>query len=219
MIRMLPASMACVLMLAGCAAASRPAAPQHYALIGPTPAATSAPAIGRVASRPTLRIARIVAPAWLEGTGLYYRLDYRNRNRLAAYSASDWVAPPMQMLEQLIQNTLFASGEWAAVVGPSDPARAGYSMHIRINDFSQAFASPDRSDAVIDATVTLVDDADNNTLAQRRFHFRVPAPSANAAGGVAALDEAGRQLAASLQRWAMASIARSPASAATPITR
>lgn len=187
----------CLLALGGCGAASRQnIVPRHYTLGNPT----------AVAARPSphpggavLRVARVEMPAWLQGTGLYYRLAYRNGNTIAAYADSDWAAPPADMLEQCLRNAL-ADGSWRAVVGPGDAAQADFTLHIRMDDFSQEFTAPGESFGVLDAAATLVG-ANDVVVAQRHFHYRVAAPTADAAGGARALDAASRIFARQLREW------------------
>lgn len=194
------AACACVLLLASCAQASKQVFPKHYTLgESAAPAAQHAPATSEVGS--ILEVTRIDVPPWLQGTDLYYRLDYKHDDQIAAYGLSDWVAPPARMLEQMIQNTLAADGAWRLVLGPASPAKADLSLHIRLDDFSQMFTSPQQSYGVLDATATLVDTQDGNAVAQRHFHVREQAPSADAAGGVKALNRASRQFADELQQW------------------
>jgi ABC-type uncharacterized transport system auxiliary subunit len=147
----------CVVALAGCSMGSKPVFPHHYTLSEPAQARSSAPAPAAATSADTLQIARIAVAPWLEGTGLYYRLDYRHDDRIASYSRSDWVAPPARMLEQMLRNALSQGSAWHAIIGPGSTASAAFTLHVRLNDFSQAFASPSQSQGVLDAVVTLVD--------------------------------------------------------------
>jgi cholesterol transport system auxiliary component len=187
----------CLMTLGGCGAASRQnVVPRHYTLGGASPAASQPSSNPRGA---ILRIARIDMPAWLQGTGLHYRLAYRNDDVIAAYANSDWAAPPAGMLEQRLRNAL-AAGGWRAVVGPASTAQADFTLQVRVDDFSQLFTSPGESFGVLDATVTLVA-ANDAVVAQRRFRFRVAAPSPDAAGGVKALGAASRDFARQLRDW------------------
>ncbi|HKT40870.1 MAG TPA: ABC-type transport auxiliary lipoprotein family protein [Rhodanobacteraceae bacterium] len=187
----------CLMTLGGCGAASRQnVVPRHYTLGGASPAASQPSSNPRGA---ILRIAHIDMPAWLQGTGLHYRLAYRNDDVIAAYANSDWAAPPAGMLEQRLRNAL-AAGGWRAVVGPASTAQADFTLQVRVDDFSQLFTSPGESFGVLDATVTLVATSDA-VVAQRRFRFRVAAPSPDAAGGVKALGAASRDFARQLRDW------------------
>lgn len=187
----------CLMTLGGCGAASRQnVVPRHYTLGGASPAASQPSSNPRGA---ILRIARIDMPAWLQGTRLHYRLAYRNDDVIAAYANSDWAAPPAGMLEQRLRNAL-AAGGWRAVVGPASTAQADFTLQVRVDDFSQLFTSPGESFGVLDATVTLVA-VNDAVVAQRRFRFRVAAPSPDAAGGVKALGAASRDFARQLRDW------------------
>lgn len=187
----------CLLALGGCGAASRQnVVPRHYTLGQLAPAATQTPSHSNGA---TLRIARIEMPAWLQDTGLYYRLAYRHDNVVAAYANSDWAAPPADMLEQRLRSAL-AGSDWRAVVGPGSNAQADFTLYLRLDDFSQVFTAPAQSFGVLDATATVVA-ASDDVVAQRHFHVRVAAPSADAAGGVKALDAASRDFARQVRDW------------------
>lgn len=188
---------ACLFVLGGCAAASKQAQfPRHYVLGESSAAATQTPPQTSVA---TLRVARVDVPEWLQGDGMHYRLAYRNDDAIATYANSDWAAPPADMLAQCLRNAL-AGSVWRAVVGPGSTAQADFTLHVGLDDFSQVFTTPAQSFGVLDATATLVA-ADGTVVAQRHFHFRVAAPGADAAGGVAALDAASRDFSAQLRDW------------------
>lgn len=191
---------ACLLILGGCTAAARHNPyPQRYTLGADVPQAASV--VARPAHAATLQVARVGMPAWSQGEGLYYRLDYGNRRRIAAYAGSAWAAPPADMLEQLIRNALAAGGGWRAVVGAGSGAQARFTLRVDVADFSQVFTTPQTSFGVLDATATLVDAQSAKVLAQRAFHLRIAAASPDAAGGVAALDAASRDFARQLQTW------------------
>lgn len=186
----------CVLA-SGCALTARPAAPQQYTLAAAVPAAAQAPRVDAA----TLQVARIGVPGWLAGTDMYYRLRYRGAAGLAAYTQSNWAAPPGGLLQRVVQRALAQTGDWRVVVGPGTPAHAAFSLYIRLDDFSQVFTASDRSAGVLDATATLIANADGAALAQRHFHVAVPAATPNAAGGVAALSAASRSFTAQLAAW------------------
>ncbi|MGH8183388.1 MAG: ABC-type transport auxiliary lipoprotein family protein [Rhodanobacteraceae bacterium] len=196
---MRPVLCAGLLLLAGCTHVSRPVFPRHYALVAP--ATPVPPPEHAMTGRAILQIARIDVPPWLRGNAMYYRLDYRHEDRVAAYARSDWLAPPARMLEPLIRDALARGGAWRAVLGPGTPANADVTLHVRLDDFSQVFASPQQSEGVLDATATLLDTRDDDAIAQRHFHVAVAASGADAVGGVAALNRASREFIVQLQGW------------------
>lgn len=203
-------------LLGGCAAVSRQAPfPRHYTLAGATRPTPLARQPGPAAQR-SLQVARIVAAPWLQDTGIHYRLEYRHDHSIASYANSDWVASPATLLEEAVQNALAANGAWRVVVGPGSPARTDFSLQIRLDDFAQAFTSPGQSRGVLDATATLIDNRDERAIAQRHFHVETEAPSADAAGGVQALGEAGRRFTMQLAGWLHAVQAAAPSGPATP---
>lgn len=188
-----------LLLLGGCMNTGKANYVRHYTLGNAAPAATTGQ--HAASGKKILAITQIVVPSWLTGTAMYYRLDYRNNHQVAAYAHSDWIAPPATLLESIIQNTLATSGNWRAVLGPGNPASADASLHVALDDFSQAFSQPHASSAVIDATATLVDNHGDSVIGQHHWHVEVAAPTANAQGGAKALGEASRKLAADLQGW------------------
>lgn len=193
------AALCACLLLSACVGSSRSQFPEHYAL------ATAAPVIRHgSAQRPAraiLQITRLAVPPWLQGTSMFYRLGYRHDARLSAYGQSNWVAPPAQLLEPVLQQAIAAAGGWRAVLGPDNPARADLQLHIRLEDFSQHFSAPSMSTGVIEASATLIDNRDESVIGQKHFYVQVAAAGADAAGGVAALGQASSQLAKQLQRW------------------
>lgn len=193
-----------MLALGGCATASTQMFPRHYILAGSPPKASRSQVGSEIGK--TLEVARIVVPQWLAGTNMYYRLTYRDNGRVSAYARSDWIAPPAAMLAQMIRNTLTGAASWHAVVGPDSSAEADFSLHIRIENFSQVFTSRNQSDGQLDATATLVDHRHDRVLAQRRFQLTASAPSADAAGGAKALQQASRQFVTQLQHWLAAAM-------------
>lgn len=189
-----------LLILGGCVPATRATFTQHFDL-GVSSAAVAGESHATIRHAKVLQVSSITVPEWLAGTAMYYRLGYQDDRRIAAYGHSDWIAPPASLLEPIVQRTIAAGGGWQAVVGPRDPAAAAASLRLRLDDFSQAFARPDDSTGVIDATATLIDGHDGSVIAQRHFHVAVAAPTPDAQGGVEALAKASRQFALQVQGW------------------
>lgn len=209
MIRIALAMLAGLTLLAGCShTPSRAVFPRHYTL---AMTATNGRSTHGLA---TLQVGRISVPPWLDGSALYYRLDYRQNDQIAAYGQSDWIAPPAHLLGDVVVNALTASGAWRIVSGPASAARSDFSLDIRLNDFSQVFTSPTTSKGVLDATATLLDNRTDQAVAQRHFHIEAPSPSPDAAGGAHALNDASRQFVAQLRQWLAA--ARQPLPSPTP---
>ncbi len=188
----------CVLALSGCMQSTKARFVQHYTLNAPAPREPQQPAL---AGNRILQLARIEVPEWLDGTAMYYRLDYRADGKLAAYADSDWIAPPAALLEPLLEREIVAGGDWVAVIGPGSLASADVSLQIWLDDFAQVFSQPQQSSGVLDATATLISNRDEHVIAQRHFHVEIHASTSNAQGGVKALNQASAQFSAELQRW------------------
>lgn len=191
---------ACAALLTGCVHTTKADFLQHYTLSTPAPSPAGS-GQARRAGRGILQITNITVPEWLDGTAMYYRLDYEADGRLAAYANSDWVAPPAALLEPLLQQTILSGAGWRAVIGPRNPASADVTLQIRLDDFSQSFARPDASTGVLDATATLISSRAGQVIGQRHFHVEVAAPTPNAQGGAKALGDASAKFAGELQRW------------------
>ena len=200
MTRICLALCACVLLLGGCMHTTKAEFTRHYAL-GSTAQAIPENREPTHPGEKILQIARIAVPEWLEGTAMFYRLDYQHNGRLSAYGRSDWIAPPATLLEPVVQSTIAAGRSWRAVIGPGNPANADFSLHVRLDDFSQTFSQPSESTGVIDATATLIDNRDDSVVAQKHFHVEVPTAAPDAQGGTKALEQASKRFAMRLQRW------------------
>ncbi|MSQ53097.1 MAG: hypothetical protein EXR28_14555 [Betaproteobacteria bacterium] len=158
---------------------------------GPAAPARAEPRIGV-----NLALADITAPSWMDNANLYYRLAYVDPARPLAYANSRWVMPPAALLTQRLRASLRQASK-AAVVAPMDGVRTEYLLRIEIEEFSQIYDSADRSRGALRLQARLV--RGSELAAQQSFTVEMPAPSANAEGGVRALsaasDEAGRRLA------------------------
>lgn len=145
----------------------------------------------------TLMVSAVVAPAWLDSTGIVYRLAYLDAARPQIYAQSRWVDSPAALLTQRVRSRFAAAGP---VVGNGDGARADYALRIEIEDFSQSFTAADRSQAAIRMRVTLVNLSNRALLAQRTFSMEQPA-APDAEGAARALAQATDAVIESLLEW------------------
>ena len=154
-----------------------------------------APIAGKSRLVLNLNVAEVIAPGWMNNANLHYRLAYINAARPLPYANSRWVMPPAALFTQRLRSTLQqASG--AAVVSPADGVNAEYALHVDLEEFSQVFDSVEKSRGVMRLRARLA--KGRSVAAQQTFSIEVPAPGANAEGGVRALslasDEACRML-------------------------
>lgn len=132
------------------------------------------------------------APLWMDSLGIHYRLAYADASRLREYARSRWAGPPAQLIEQRLMQRLD--------LVPSGLLRGKCVWRVELTEFSQVFASPADSEALLLGHVYWLD-ARRQTLADRRVQIRQPATSADARGGVAALQAGVDRLAGELLAW------------------
>ena len=142
-----------------------------------------------------LIVADVAAPAWMDGTGIYYRLAYQDAARPQAYALSHWVMSPAALLGQRLRAGI-ARASAGGVFTPADGVRTGYTLRLELEEFSQVFDSAERSRAVLRLRASLT--KNHEIVAQRSFDVERAAATPNAEGGVRALvaasDEAGDKL-------------------------
>ncbi len=171
---------ALALLLVALAACSTTAPAPAVFDFGPPPA-TAAPATN-------VQLLEVTAPPWLSGSGLAYRLDYRDPFRREVYRDSRWVAPPPVLLaERLRQRAASAPG-----------AAAPVQLRLELEECSQIFSSPTQSRVLLRVRAW----AGPASLPPKVFELSRPAPSADAEGGVIALSQAGDALIDQVLAWA-----------------
>lgn len=189
------ALLASLTLLAACTInAPARVAPALYG-IGETPAAA-----GRERPRiaGTLMIPSVAAPAWLDTTGIVYRLGYEQANRLRAYNESRWVATPATLLTEALRSRF--AGPVERVVSGVDGANADDVLRVELEDYTQTFSAPGRSHVNVRARATLVDRGTREIVAQRTFSVeREAAP--NAEGAASALAASSTDLIENLLDW------------------
>jgi cholesterol transport system auxiliary component len=139
-----------------------------------------------------LVVAAVTAPAWMDNSGIYYRLSYQDATRPQAYAQSRWVMAPAALLSQRLRASM-ARASTAGVFAPTDGARADYTLRLELEEFSQVFDAADKSRAMVRLRAILI--RNRGLVAQQSFAVERAAATPNAEGGVRALiaasDEAG----------------------------
>jgi len=199
-------ALALVLALAGCSALpDKPGRTTLYdfgpgVLTTPSPSASGAPRL------PPIALADIEANARIDGTQLLYRLGYADANELRPYGQSRWSLAPAQLLRQRLREALAAR---RTVLDPQESATIARSeirpqtLRVSLEEFTQYFESPASSAGLVRlrATLTQGTPSSDRVLGQRTFTVRLPAPSADAPGGVKALSAASDAVVAQLVAW------------------
>jgi cholesterol transport system auxiliary component len=128
---------------------------------------------------------------------LYVDADYR-RN---PYAYSRWVDTPVHMLQLVLQDGLERSGLFEAVLPSASLLGADLRLETTLYDFSHQVLTDKKSEAVIRLGFHLLDIRKSRLLASRQFEVRMPAPSLDAEGGVAAINAAVASLLPRLIDW------------------
>jgi len=148
----------------------------------------------------SLLIAEVKSPVWLNSKAIQYRLAYRDPTRSYTYANSRWAAAPATLLTHRVRNRI-ADVTNDKVVSTSDGARADFTLHLELEEFSQVFDTVDTSHVVIRLRASLVHRSSRSLKAQRNFSMEQAAPTANAAGAVQALTESSDKLTENLITW------------------
>jgi len=145
-----------------------------------------------------LVVAAVSAPAWMDNSGIYYRLAYQDAARPQPYAQSRWVMPPAALLGQRLRAGI-ARASKAAVFTPADGVRVDYTLRLELDEFSQVFDTADKSRGVLRLRASLI--RNRGIVAQQTFALEQAAPTPNAEGGVRALIAASDAAGNSLIDW------------------
>ncbi len=183
--------------LAGCAMPlpDKPVRPQPYDLGPPLPVAASAAPTGA-----PLALGSVESSAAIDGSNIVYRLLYSDGGQQPRpYALARWTMSPPQLVSQRLREAFSAT---RPVVEPSSGLGA-IELRVEMDDFAQLFESPNASEGVVRLRVTAIaPTAKTGRLqGQRTFTVRKPAPTADAAGGVAALRAATDEAVSQIVAW------------------
>lgn len=204
------------LALTGCALQRQNVAVAEYDF-GPG-ALQNAPELTRATLAP-LTLEPVQANAALDSSAVLFRLLYADAQQPRPYALARWRMLPAQLVEQRLRAQL---GLHRAVLVPGEivltrPTHASantpvsapvmveaplLSLRVELEEFSQLFAAPNQSSALIRLRATLRQHGAGDTLlAQRSFVAQQKAVTSDARGGVQALTAATDQVIAELEGW------------------
>ncbi len=154
------------------------------------------------ASRLTLMVPEASAPAWLDSTGIVYRLTYADSARPQVYAQSRWVDSPSALVTQRMRSRFAAVGP---VVSGRDGARADYAVQVEIEDFSQIFDAADSSKVSIRLRVSLINLTSRALHAQRTFSVS-ESSAPDAKGAVRSFAQATDGIVDAILEWAKSNL-------------
>jgi cholesterol transport system auxiliary component len=130
------------------------------------------------------------APRWLSDTRIRYRLLYATPTQVRFYALDRWIAPPSELLEQLLNNS---EKPWPTPV------------NIKLQVYEQQFNNAEKAKVVMHFTATTLP-SDNKQLAHKQeFNLQLPCPTPDAKGAVTAFNVLTKQAVDKVQAWAIGS--------------
>jgi cholesterol transport system auxiliary component len=135
---------------------------------------------------PPISVAEVNAPAWLDGSLMFYRLGYTNVQQPHPYAHSRWNSTPAQLLEQRLKRRIVQAGGTA--LSATDGIANAPLLRIDADEFIQFFDSAGQSSAQVTLRASVFNG--RALLGQKLFTQKVGASSADAAGGAKALASA-----------------------------
>ena len=137
----------------------------------------------------------VSAPSWLTTSAMQYRLLYEPPAARSAYVLSRWAAPPNEMIQHALAQSLGTS------ILPGQTCR----LQIELDEFTQDFPDAHHSRALLHVRATLYPRYTNRPIASRAFRLDADTATPDAAGGVLALRQLTAQLGQHLRGWLGAS--------------
>jgi len=216
--RLFPAGALALLIVGGCSSLpDKPTRPVSYDF-GPGVATASATDTSTPST--PMALADVETAGVADTAAVTYRLLYADAQQLRPYAMARWVLPPGQLVRQRVREVL---GQRRPILDADDvlsqkriKGSLPRVLRLQLEEFSQVFASPGRSEGVVRLRATLVDNTPQGEsfVGQQVFVLRRPAASADAPGGVQALTAATDAAAAEIERW-LAS--QAPAAPVAPV--
>ncbi|WP_343026013.1 ABC-type transport auxiliary lipoprotein family protein [Massilia sp. MP_M2] len=181
-------------LLAGCA--SNKGAPNTIYDFGAPSAQRFTPA-NPSSQLPPIVVMDATGGAVLDNERMVYRLNYADPLQARTYAGSRWSGTPLALVTQRLKVRLAQAG--VTVLSATDAANRVPILRIEIDDFVHAFSSTSASEGQIQLRASVL--ADHRLVAQQSFAHSAPAPSQDAAGGVAALAAGTDRIALDLKKW------------------
>lgn len=153
----------------------------------------------------TLKIASPISPSSLSTKAIHY---IRESNQAGNYLYSTWSDTPSSMIEntlfdQLQHNNLFKS------IAPSvSLANSDYLLESNLLHFEHTIKNDGNSVGIIDITYRLIDNNTKKMIGTKRFIAVTPATSADAYGGVKALNQSLDLINADVATWLHSTLIR-----------
>lgn len=146
----------------------------------------------------TLKLSSTKSIASLSSTQLYY---LKESTRMDAYLYSRWSDAPSHMIDRAIYSSLQNQHLFETLIPATSSATADLTLESDLHAFYHRFLDDTHSEGFMDITYRLIDTKTKRPIASKRFVIIQPSPSADAQGGVSALNSATHTLSDQCTAW------------------
>lgn len=146
----------------------------------------------------TLKIAGTKTVPSLSSKALLYLTDHQE---VGEYLYSRWNDAPTAMIERTLVSSLDESHLFGALIPKSSTANADLILESSLYSFYHRIHENNTSDGFLEITYLLIEQKTNKIVASKRFSITSPAPSIDAHGGVAALNDSTHILSRQCIAW------------------
>jgi ABC-type uncharacterized transport system auxiliary subunit len=159
-------------------------------------------------------IPNVSQPSWLRTRDIFYRFDYAAPYRRLHYATSEWVATAGELITFRLREVVAAAN--AGFTLPTPTGTSSYVLQANLEEFTQVFTVPARSQCIVQLRVTLSRTADQ-IVAQRVFRAETPTQTPDASGAALCLASAVTGEADDIVQWLSDEVARAPSNDVSPL--
>ncbi len=144
-----------------------------------------------------------VAEAFSSSTLMALNMNYvQGTNKQFAYAQAQWATAPNQAISAKLLELIRVSNLFQSVQVSKSRSKNDLILETNIEDFMQYYSEDFRdSYANVAMTLTLIDGNKNSVVATKTFHAKVLTKTADAEGGVVALDTALFDVLSQIDGW------------------
>ncbi|MBK8815754.1 MAG: membrane integrity-associated transporter subunit PqiC [Methylococcaceae bacterium] len=128
----------------------------------------------------------VIAPDWLADNRIRYRLLYSEPTQVRFYTLDRWIAPPNDLIEQLLLTKL---------------SNQTWPLTIQLQSFEQQFNLPGHDEAVMTFQAISFAGSSENPTSEKDFFLKENCPTADAKGAVTAFSRLTPRAADEIMRW------------------
>ncbi|MEA2110492.1 MAG: ABC-type transport auxiliary lipoprotein family protein [Campylobacterota bacterium] len=185
-----------LIFLGGCSITKSVPAKVEYRLTAPM----VAPIVNSSCSDITLKIEPIQSSSLLLENRMYYVLDEVEQRH---FTQSLWSQSPNKRVEQILKKVIIESNLFASVLDYRSNAATQWRYEVRILDAMQYF-SGEKSYVKLSMNFVLIRNVGREVVSSKHFEVELPTQTADAKGGVLALNSAVNTIVTQSVEWLQA---------------